>query len=242
MMQSLLYPNEVRVEKAFSQLWFKPYMSLFGEMFKPETATYAFDSVDACEDSNSMLMIPSAEYVWNMDGIDYAYKVTDVKKFKIKSTDELHPLNGLEWYRPNHWINANEDLCNSEQWNATKSELKSCITTVIHGLIEIQKARDYMASRGIRLTYAESHKLGIPYEYDCEPEGDPFYDEHCDEKNVITQQLLVNDINAGTNIYPKLFVPRNDRSVFNSGFVRCPERVIKNRSTIKLANLLFYLH
>ena len=35
MMQSLLYPNETRVEKVFNQLWFKPYMSLFGEMFKP---------------------------------------------------------------------------------------------------------------------------------------------------------------------------------------------------------------
>ena len=58
-MQSLLYPNEVRTEKVFSQLMFKPYMSLFGEMFKPETATYAFDSVDSCQDSNSMLLIPS---------------------------------------------------------------------------------------------------------------------------------------------------------------------------------------
>ena len=34
-MQSLLYPNETRIEKVFNQLWFKPYMSLFGEMFKP---------------------------------------------------------------------------------------------------------------------------------------------------------------------------------------------------------------
>ena len=45
MMQSILYPNEYRMEKMFSQLWFKPYMSLFGEMFKSETGTYVFDTI-----------------------------------------------------------------------------------------------------------------------------------------------------------------------------------------------------
>ena len=49
-MQSLLYPNEMRLSKAQS-VFFKPFMSLFGEMFKPETATYAFDSVDGCTPS-----------------------------------------------------------------------------------------------------------------------------------------------------------------------------------------------
>ena len=227
MMQSLLYPNEVRAEKAFTQLWFKPYMSLFGEMFKPETATYAFDSVDSCEDSNSMLMIPSAEFVYNLDNVDYAYKVTDAKKFKIKSSDELHPLNGLEWYRPNHWINASKIDCNSASWNATSNQKRGCITTVIHGLIEIQKTRDYLDSRGIVLTYSESLKLGIPFDRDCPTDEDhPLYDEHCNKKYVITKKDLEDDISAKTLKYPKLFVPRNDRTVFNSGFVRCPERVI----------------
>ena len=37
-------------------------MSLFGEMFKPETATYAFDSVDSCEPSNYVIRAPDTRY------------------------------------------------------------------------------------------------------------------------------------------------------------------------------------
>ena len=173
-----------------------------------------------------------------MDKIDYAYKVTDSKKFKIKSTDELHPLNGLEWYRPNHWINA-EGIrtycvsqlrlfsdCESSQYDTPDKNKTNCVATVIHGLIEIQKVRDHLKNKGITLTYAECHKLGLPFDRACPTDKeDPFYDEHCKEADVIQAELLEIDIREGTQGYPKLFVPRNDRSVFNSGFVRCPERV-----------------
>ena len=173
-----------------------------------------------------------------MDGIEYAYKVTDSKKFKIKSADELHPLNGLEWYRPNHWINAEgrEDIwtcklkflldCESSQYDTPDKNKTNCVATVIHGLIEIQKVRDHLKNKGIELTYAECHKLGLPFDRACPTDKeDPFYDEHCKETDVIKAELLEIDIREGTQGYPKLFVPRNDRSVFNSGFVRCPERV-----------------
>ena len=83
-----------------------------------------------------------------------------------------------------------------------------------------------MDSRGIVLTYSESLKLGIPFDRECPTDEDhPLYDEHCSEKHVITRKELEDDISAKTRKYPKLFVPRNDRTVFNSGFVRCPERV-----------------
>ena len=36
------------------------------------------------------------------------FQTKEWKKFTIKSElDATHPLNGLEWYRPNHWFNIN---------------------------------------------------------------------------------------------------------------------------------------
>ena len=84
MMQTVLYPNETRVQRSFSQLWFKPYMSLFGEMFKPETATYAFDSVADCEPSYSIMRVPDSSFVWNKQDTVYVYQTTNKKRFKIK--------------------------------------------------------------------------------------------------------------------------------------------------------------
>ena len=148
MMQSLLYPNEIRSGKAATQLIFKPYMSLFGEMFKTETATYAFDSVSSCEKSVDVLQVPSDKYVYNPDGITYVYQTTDSSKFTIKSLGdgEFHPLNGLEWYRPNHWSEVSNDnfenntgLCESDRWNASSTEKSGCISIAIVGLLEIDK-------------------------------------------------------------------------------------------------------
>ena len=51
--KGLLYSNENRTESngiplSLGKIGFKPYFSLFGEMFKAETATYAFDTYDTC--------------------------------------------------------------------------------------------------------------------------------------------------------------------------------------------------
>ena len=96
-----------------------------------ETATYAFDSVDSCEPSRSVMKVPGPEFVYNVGGVSLIYQVRQFlhneenqrstknsikyflqtkewKKFTIKSElDATHPLNGLEWYRPNHWFNIN---------------------------------------------------------------------------------------------------------------------------------------
>jgi len=148
MMQSLLYPNETRSGKAAAQLIFKPYMSLFGEMFKPETATYAFDSVDSCEKSVDVLLVPGENYVWNPNGVGYVYQTTSTSKFTIKSKNygQFHPLDGLEWYRPNHWdatayenFETKNGKCESGKWNATSPEKSGCHSLVIVGLLEIDK-------------------------------------------------------------------------------------------------------
>ena len=123
--------------------------------------------------------------------------------------------------------------CESSQYDTPDKNKTNCVATVIHGLIEIQKARDYLKSKGITLTYAECHKLGIPFDRPCPTDQeDPFYDEHCKDADVITAEILEIDIRDGTQAFPKLFVPRNDRSVFNSGFVRCPERVSKKLKSL----------
>ena len=71
-----------------------------------ETATYAFDSVDSCEPSRSVMKVPGPEFVYNAGGVSLVYQVKEWKKFTIKSElDATHPLTGLEWYRPNHWFN-----------------------------------------------------------------------------------------------------------------------------------------
>lgn len=247
MMQSLLYPNETRVEKVFNQLWFKPYMSLFGEMFKPETATYAFDSVDSCEPSGSVMMVPGPEYVYNAGGVSLIYQSKEWRKFTIKSQlDETHPLNGLEWYRPNHWFNINTTggaddgtTCQSDKWDATMEQTKFCAPTVIHGLLEIQKVRDKFKAQNIQLTYAESTKIGIPFNLKCDQkEGDPYYDKNCDNSKVITNEELREDIRTGAGRFPKLFVPTGDKTVFDPNFIRCPERYWFN-SIILIVYMMF---
>ena len=55
-------------------------MSLFGEMFKSETATYAFDSVDNCQESSRVILVPantSRNEIFNQEGATYLYWGTE---------------------------------------------------------------------------------------------------------------------------------------------------------------------
>ena len=40
-----------------------------------ETATYAFDSVDSCEPSRSVMKVPGPEFVYNAGGVSLIYQV-----------------------------------------------------------------------------------------------------------------------------------------------------------------------
>jgi len=102
-----LYPNELRASKA-QGVFFKPFMSLFGEMFKPETATYAFDSVDGCQSSDKIIPIPFD--VINEASADFVYYTQDKKRTKTEIIDETHPFYNLTWYKPTHLISKNPNL------------------------------------------------------------------------------------------------------------------------------------
>ena len=56
-MMSLLYPNEARDSK-FETMFFKPFMMLFGEMFKSELSDYAFETVDDCIPNSRIFLTP----------------------------------------------------------------------------------------------------------------------------------------------------------------------------------------
>ena len=56
-MMSLLYPNETRDSK-FETMFFKPFMMLFGEMFKSELSDYAFETVDDCVPNSRIFLTP----------------------------------------------------------------------------------------------------------------------------------------------------------------------------------------
>ena len=95
-------------------------------------------------------------------------KIKDKKKFKIKSIDASHPLQGLEWYRPNHWLaSTNWDAanvtssCKSDKWDATTAETAGCVQITIHGLMEIRKVRAKLKAKNIKLTYKEAMTIGI---------------------------------------------------------------------------------
>ena len=49
-------------------------MSIFNIFFS-ETATYAFDSVDSCEPSRSVMKVPGPEFVYNAGGVSLIYQV-----------------------------------------------------------------------------------------------------------------------------------------------------------------------
>ena len=56
-MMSLLYPNETRASK-YETMFFKPFMMLFGEMFKSELSDYAFETVDNCIPNSRIFLTP----------------------------------------------------------------------------------------------------------------------------------------------------------------------------------------
>ena len=49
-----------------------------------ETATYAFDSVDSCEPSRSVMKVPGPEFVYNAGGVSLIYQV---RKFRHNEED-----------------------------------------------------------------------------------------------------------------------------------------------------------
>ena len=55
-----------------------------------ETATYAFDSVDSCEPSRSVMKVPGPEFVYNAGGVSLIYQVSILfynDKFNQRSTE-----------------------------------------------------------------------------------------------------------------------------------------------------------
>lgn len=191
-------------------------MSLFGEMFKPETATYAFDSVDGCQGSDRIITVPDGTI--NLRGAEFVYYTTNKKEFKIGNVEETHPFYGMEWYRPNH-------LFHDDDPDAKPPNI------VIVGLLSLHsfsEKLDNLSDNNFNvvddLTEAKLRLYGLPKDFidtDKSPlQVNESYAHNCMDTSTDTSVCV-----------DKLFIP-SENQAYNDGFPRCPERVSPNKLEI----------
>merc|ERR1712037_756265 len=97
---SLLYPNETR-EGKYETMFFKPFMMLFGEVFKSELSDYAFETVDDCIPNSRIFLTPKdtvGRKVYNSE--DNKYSFLQDKYSEVTQVEETHPLFGVPYFRP----------------------------------------------------------------------------------------------------------------------------------------------
>jgi len=122
-MMSLLYPNETRDSK-FETMFFKPFMMLFGEMFKSELSDYAFETVDGCIPNSRIFLTPkntAGRNVYNAGDNEYSY--LQDKYSNVIMVEETHPLFDVPYFKPTNLL-------------PEKSKL------AVFGLIQLQALKD----------------------------------------------------------------------------------------------------
>ncbi|CBY40394.1 unnamed protein product [Oikopleura dioica] len=125
-MMSLLYPNETRDSK-YETMFFKPFMMLFGEMFKSELSDYAFETVDDCIPNSRIFLTPKSTVgrnVYNPE--DNKYSFLQDKIVNVTGVEETHPLFGVPYFSPANLL-------------PEKSKL------TVYGLIQLQALKDQFA-------------------------------------------------------------------------------------------------
>lgn len=60
---ALLYPNEMRISESLEGVFFKPILTLYGELFLSEYTTYDFnDPLNGCAATNKLGSLISREF------------------------------------------------------------------------------------------------------------------------------------------------------------------------------------
>ena len=61
---ALLYPNEMRISESLEGVFFKPILTLYGELFLSEYTTYDFnDPLNGCAATNKLGFLVSCGFV-----------------------------------------------------------------------------------------------------------------------------------------------------------------------------------
>ncbi|CAG5079618.1 Oidioi.mRNA.OKI2018_I69.PAR.g9297.t1.cds [Oikopleura dioica] len=144
--QFFLYPNDPRLTlqypgHVFAKLSFKPFYAIFGETFKSETSTYAYENVPSCAASQIMIPTPNSTLVHNAGNIEILHLQgeEDVPEFEPTSL-----FYNIPYFKPHHLYEEN------------KTEVS------INGLIRLGDFKEAVAEN--RMNYTEDDLLyhGVP--------------------------------------------------------------------------------